>query len=53
MSAMSKRVYLELLAAKKVLETLRKENQNLKHQCRLAYLEGFDQGQVSVIREAS
>ena len=47
MSAVSKRVYLELLAAKKELEALRRENRSLKHQCRLAYLEGFDQGQAS------
>lgn len=51
MGSVSKRVYQEMLDAREALEHLREENTRLRHQngrlvheCRLAYLEGFDQG---------
>ena len=53
MSAMSERIYHELLATKKKLEALRKENLRLEHHATLAYLEGVDQGRAQAIREAS
>lgn len=55
MSAISKRVYQELVAAEAALDHYRRENARLLHengrlvhQVRLAYLEGLDQGRAEV-----
>ena len=48
MGALNKRVYLELLATKAENARLRAENQRLVHECRLAYLEGLDQGRAAL-----
>ena len=61
MGALNRRVYLELQALKVAHERLRLENLRLRrengrlvHECRLAYLEGVDQGQaLSFHAEAS
>ena len=60
MGAVSRRVREQLEAALEDLETLKTENRRLRsengrlvHQCRLAYLEGLDQGQALQFRLAA
>lgn len=48
MSAVSRRVYLEWQAAQRELVRLREENARLVLECRLAYLEGLDQGRAGL-----
>ena len=59
MGAVNKRIYLELLALRIQHEALLRENERLEaqnrrmaHECRLAYLEGLDQGRAE-LQEAS
>ena len=48
MSSVSKRVYQEFLALRNQHEAILRENGRLVHECRLAYLEGVDQGQAEL-----
>lgn len=59
MGAVNKRIYVELLALRTQHEALLRENERLEaqnrrlvHECRLAYLEGLDQGRAE-LQEAS
>lgn len=55
MGSVSKRIQAELEALQEEMEAVRAENASLKrenvrlvHECRMAYLEGLDQGSMAV-----